>query len=225
MNGEANIYAKLVSLPLFLGMNKDDLTRVVAHTKMGFTRYADGETIAKADDDCSALHVLIDGRIGVERVSVDGAYRVGEHIAAPYLVEPESLFGLSLRYKASYTAEGSANVLTLSKEEVLRLAEQFLIIRLNLLNHISAKAQKARRRIWLPSPTDVRGRIAAFIESHCVVPAGEKTLHIKMARLAEEINESRLDVSRALHKLQDEGLAELRRATIIIPALEKILNA
>lgn len=205
-------------------MSKDDVSLVAAHTKMGFTRYGDGETIAATDEVCSSLYVLLNGGVIVEHISADGGYRVNEQMNAPCLVEPESMFGLSPRYKASYTARGTVNVLTLSKEEVLRLTEYFLIFRLNLLNHMAAKAQKAGRRAWLPQPKGVRGRIAAFIASHCTAPVGAKTLHIKMTRLAEEINESRLDVSVALREMQAEGLVALHRARIEVPALEKILS-
>ena len=45
-----------------------------------------------------------------------------------------------------------------------------------------------------------------------------------MKRIAEEVNDSRLDVSRALNHLQDEGLLQLHRERITIPALEKLLK-
>ena len=44
-----------------------------------------------------------------------------------------------------------------------------------------------------------------------------------MTRLAEELNDSRLNVSRALNMLQGEGLLELHRGRIEIPQLERLL--
>lgn len=54
-------------------------------------------------------------------------------------------------------------------------------------------------------------------------PAGTKTVHIKMDRLAEELNENRLNISRELNKMQDEGLLQLKRAIIHIPSLERLI--
>ncbi len=45
-----------------------------------------------------------------------------------------------------------------------------------------------------------------------------------MTQLATEINDSRLDVSRALNNLQQMGLIRLRRNYIEIEKLEKILQ-
>ena len=54
-------------------------------------------------------------------------------------------------------------------------------------------------------------------------PEATKTVHIKMDRLAEELNENRLNISRELNKMQDEGLLQLKRAIIHIPSLERLI--
>ena len=45
-----------------------------------------------------------------------------------------------------------------------------------------------------------------------------------MTRLANEVNDSRLDVSRALNKLQDLQLIKLYRGQIEIPAIENLIG-
>ena len=44
-----------------------------------------------------------------------------------------------------------------------------------------------------------------------------------MERLAEEVNDSRLNVSRVLNRLQETGMLELHRGRIEIPQLERLL--
>ena len=46
-----------------------------------------------------------------------------------------------------------------------------------------------------------------------------------MTRLASELNDSRLNVSQALNRLQTAGLLSLGRGKIDIPALERLLIA
>ena len=45
-----------------------------------------------------------------------------------------------------------------------------------------------------------------------------------MERLALELNDSRLNVSRVLNQLQYEGLIELYRGRIVIPQLERLIS-
>ena len=45
-----------------------------------------------------------------------------------------------------------------------------------------------------------------------------------MEQLGKELNDSRLDISRALNSLQDEGLLVLKRGRIEIPQLEKLIR-
>ena len=44
-----------------------------------------------------------------------------------------------------------------------------------------------------------------------------------MNQLAQEVNDSRLDVSQVLNAMQDESLLRLRRGIIEIPSLEYLL--
>ena len=44
-----------------------------------------------------------------------------------------------------------------------------------------------------------------------------------MKQLANELNDSRLDISRALNRLQEKGLITLYRGRIEIPFLEKLI--
>ena len=46
----------------------------------------------------------------------------------------------------------------------------------------------------------------------------------KLERLADILCETRLNVSKALNELQDEGYIELRRKEIIIPSLKRLIE-
>ena len=98
-----------------------------------------------------------------------------------------------------------------------------MIFKLNLLNILSTQIQKISHMSFRKRPDDIRQRIIRFIGDRCMRPAGEKEIQIHMESLAEEINESRLNVSKALNSLNDEKLIELHRGGIFIPALEKLL--
>ena len=107
--------------------------------------------------------------------------------------------------------------------ETLALAENYEIFRLNLLNIICTKSQRLTRYPWRTQPKDIRHKIVRFVETRCLRPAGEKTVRIKMERLADEISESRLNVSRELNAMHAEGVISLKRGEIHINALERLI--
>ena len=53
-------------------------------------------------------------------------------------------------------------------------------------------------------------------------PEGKKIFKIKMEDLASLIDETRINVSKVLNDLQEQGLVQLSRKEISIPALEKL---
>ena len=97
---------------------------------------------------------------------------------------------------------------------------KYEIFRLNYLNIICNRAQTLQRRLRTPLAGDVKQRIIHFIANQAERPAGEKSLKIKMEELASICNETRMNVSKALNSLQNEGLVELHRGEIVVPRLE-----
>ena len=217
------IYDRLLQFPLFQGMSRDDLEIVAGHTRFGFLKVAAGRQIIHAGDPCTHLYFLVNGTLKIETFSDDGRYSVTEQMSSPYILQQESIFGYYQRYTHNFYALTDANFLTLDKEEVVRLSEDFLVFRLNLMNHLATQTQKLIQAQWRRSPLSLRERIVRFFFLHALYPAGPKTFHILMERLAEEVNDSRLNVSRTLNRMQETGVLELHRGRIEIPQLERLL--
>ena len=139
---------------------------------------------------------------------------------APFILQPEALFGYYQTYTHAFRALTDCSFVTIEKSEVLRLCEEFLIFRLNLLNFYTTLGQKQLRRYWRNSPTPLTQRISRFLVERCMTPTGQKSFHILMTRLADEVGDSRLDVSRALNQMQYDGLVVLHRGRIEVPQIE-----
>ena len=217
------IYEKLLLFPLFQGMSRDDLELVAGHTRFGFSKMNQGSTIVTEGDDCRQLLFLINGTLRVETMADDRSYMVVEQLEAPVILQPEVIFGYTQRYTHTYIAKTDVNLITVGKDEVLRLSEDFLVFRLNLLNMFATQTQKSSRLLWQHVPVTLEDRIVRFFAQHCIYPAGPKMFHVLMNRLAEELNDSRLDVSRALNALQREGKIVLHRGRVEIPQMERLL--
>ena len=219
-----SLYDILLSLPLSLGMSRNDLHEAAGKARFDFQKIAEGQTIVEEGERCLSLYFLLTGDIQVVTEADDHGYSIEEDISAPEIFQAETIFGLNQRFTHTYIAKTDCSIMRLEKQEILKLSGLFQIFRINFINLISAQSQKLSRRLLRVPPKSLEERIIRFFEFHCLRLGGEKIIRVKMKRIAEEVNDSRLDVSRALNHLQDEGLLQLHRERITIPALEKLLK-
>ena len=217
------IHDHLLQFTIFQGMSHADLMEVVGHTKLGFTKLAAGKWLVKEGEPCSHLYFLTNGTLHCETSNDNHSYRVVEHMAAPYMLPCEQLFGLSPLHTSSYKAETPCNLITIDKQEVRLLLETQLVFRLNVLNTLAAETQRLRHRAWRSAPRQLRERVIRFLFSRCLYPAGSKTFFILMKQMAEELNASRLDISHVLNEMQNDNLLTLHRGRIEIPMIERLL--
>jgi len=213
---------KLLNLPLFYGMSKPDLHEIVGHTKFGFGKYRRGETIAKANSPCQSLLMLLDGTIEVTTTSADKSYTITEYINAPAQIQHERLFGMHQNYTSTFRAKTKCNTISIHKTEVMNLYNNYEVFRINIINQLATGIQKLEDRNWMTGRQTLRMRIIQFVTRRCMRPAGEKIIHIKMTDLAQELNDSRINVSIELNSMQASKLLTLSRGRIHIPALEHL---
>ena len=162
------LYDKLLQFTLFQGMSHADLMEVVGHTKFNFSKQPVGQRIVKEGDICDHLIFLTTGALSVETVSDDHTCRVCEVINAPYVIQPEQLFGLTQRYTSTFKTCDDCSLITIDKQEVLLLLETQLVFRLNMLNSLAADSQRLRHRAWRSAPQSLRNRITRFFFSRCL---------------------------------------------------------
>lgn len=221
---EQRIAEKLLGMPLFQGMSRDDLNNVITNTRLVFIKYSKGKSIVNEGNPCTSLLFLLAGTIKSEQHADDKSYAVSEYLEAPNVIQPEHIFGLTQRYTKHFTAQTDCNMISISKNEVMRLMDMYEIFRLNLLNIVCTQTQKVFRQPWRKSPNGIRQKITRFAESHCTTPAGKKYIKINMETLGHEIAESRLNVSRELKLMHSEGIITLNRGGMLIPAFERMLQ-
>lgn len=214
------MYDQLITLPLFVGLGVSEMTEIVTQAHFDFRKYKEGEKIVSHGDACDRLIFVFRGLLGVDGWADDYGYEVSEILHVPAMLEPEALFGLRQRFTHDYRAAEDCSTVAISKDEVRLLSERYDIVRLNLLNAVATKAQRRAALLWRATPPDLEHRIIRWFMDRCLHPAGRKVFHIKMTRLAAELNDSRLDISKALNHLQDQGYLHLTRGIITINEIE-----
>ena len=218
------MYESLLCLPYFQGMSKDDITAILGKVTVEFKRYGEGETIFRRGDSCDQLVILTQGRISSTATAPDETFTITEKLHAPIAIEPYSLFGYETNFKKEYTACEKCTLLTIDKQHIFGELSNHNVFIMNFLNIICRRAQLMPHNIWNYTHTSIKGRIARFIALHCDTPRGEIKMNIKMERLATLLNETRLNISKALNEMQDSGHLTLHRGSITIHAIEKTLK-
>lgn len=223
MSPELKIYDKLLQFPLFQGMSHTELMQVVAHTKMGFAKFAASKRLIQSDSVCTHMYFLVNGTLEAKTTADDHSYYVVEQLPAPYIIQPERMFGIQQRYSSSFMTATPCHFITIDKQEVMQLLENQLVFRLNMLNLMATEAQRLTRHAWRPAPASLHAALVRFFIQHALRPAGQKTFYILMKRLAAELNCTRLEISQELNKMQADMLLTLHRGRIEIPMIERLL--
>ena len=219
------MFDTLLQLPLFQGLCHEDFTSILDKVKLHFIKHKAGETIIESGSPCNRLCFLLKGEISIITNSKKNIYTVIEQMEAPYLIEPQSLFGMNTTYASSYVAHTEVHTVCISKAFVLSDLFRYEIFRLNYMNIISNRAQNLYSRLWEESTPDLKDKIIRFFLLHCEKMQGEKMFKVKMDDLARYLDDTRLNTSRALNEMQDSGLIELRRKEILIPDVRKLIQA
>lgn len=219
---QAAMHERMLELPLFQGMSRSDLADIISTLSFRSLTFAKDKTIVSEGDTCQSLCFHLSGTISTTCRADDGGYSIEERFTAPGIIQPERIFGMTQRYSRTVTAVTPCTFIRIDKSEVLQLAEGYEIFRINLLNMVCTQSQRLNHQPLRTKPHDIRSKITRFITDRCLRPAGEKTVRIKMQRLADEIGESRLNVSRALNGLHSQGIIALRRSEIHVRAIENL---
>lgn len=211
------MFDTLLQLPLFQGLCQEDFTNILEKVKLHFTKHKTGDVIVKNGTPCDELIFLLKGEISLQTTTKDDLLTFIERTEAPYVIEPQALFGMNPNYVSTYTAISEVHSISISKSFVLSGLLKYDIFRLNYMNIISNRTQNMHARLWGKAPVDIEDKIICYILRHSEKPAGEKVMKIKMDDFARCVDDTRLNVSRILNNLQELHLVELRRKEIIIP--------
>lgn len=214
----------ILQLPLLQGMSRREVFQLAEKVALHFQKHARTAVITRQGTRCEELYLLIEGTVSCRRESDDHTYAVSEQISAPYVFEPENLFGMHTRYAHTIEAQTDVQMLVVGKQAVREVMFDFPTFRVNLLNALCFQVQRRDYELWKNKRLELEAKLIDFMLARCIRPAGHKDLQIKMSRLSQELGTTRLNISRLLNGLRECGLIETHREHIVIPRLEALVN-
>ena len=214
------MYSQLTQLPLLQGMNATEVAQIQKQAFIYTT--SSNVPVCSQGDMCNKLFFLLEGSVMRHTLSQNKDFEFEEMLPAPWVMEPESLYGLHCIFSSDYITTESSTIMTLTKPDLAKLFTRNDIFRMNYLNLLSANIQHQHNVQIHPYTSCIATRMISFINTLSTVSYGSKTLRIKMDDLAVYMNETRLKVSRLLNQWQELNLITLQRKEIHIPRLENL---
>lgn len=224
MNYELNRYALFTQLPLLQGISSRELLGWEEALRLDVDEFpASRLPLIRQGDTCSQLIYLVGGELLREHRSADGNYMVRSYLKAPAIIEVDRLFGLMPYYEYTYFSKSEVKMLGIRKSHINSYLMKSEVFRLNLLNMLSAIAQK-RAEMLRPCQLDFpEERMKHFLSRLFPDCKGEVELVIQMTDFAQHIGERRLIVSKILNRWNEDGRIRLGRGHFIVHDIQALI--
>ena len=207
---------QIQDIPLFQGLSNEVLEALSRRVLIG--TYQPGEVIVAETDLVKAFFVVISGQVKLSKSSMDGKEQT------LYLLGPGEPFGLCTAFA---THDFPAGALALKKTDILTIpgtAVEEIVMRepellLNILKVLSHRLKESMKLIEALSLKEIPQRLAAFIvaldrkngssEEKIELPVTHRELSKILGATPEAL-------SRALRKMQNDGILEVQGRVITI---------
>lgn len=219
---ELTMFQRLQELPLFQGLNMDDMSEIVTKVRLDFQQQPEEDTMALQMSYCKKMIFVLKGTVRVEYIDPANRFRFSEYIEAPCVLEPQSLFGMSQKYKRTYICETVCQTLTIDRSQFLGVMMNYQIVKANMLNLICNKLQRTTSKLEAVCHENADVKFRQFLVNYSINPRGTKHLYATMDALAEIFCETRLNVSKTLRALKEQELITQERKSFTIKALENL---
>ena len=202
--------------PIFRGISEEELSSLFGQVHYQVKSYQKNDLIVSGGDICDRLLIVQKGSVKAEMTDYSGKTIKIEDIEAPRPLATAFLFGKENRFPVTVSANNPVEIISIQKEEFIKMLQLNSLILNNYLNAISTRAQFLSEKLKFFSFKTIRQKIAHFL----LEKAGDRLLTIELQQSQEQLAEmfgvARPSLARALGEMIQEGLIETQRRTIRI---------
>jgi hypothetical protein len=209
----SDFYLHVTSLPLLQGISAENILQMQERGALRVVSMEPEEgNIIQQGQYCHTLTMLMEGTLTCTTYGAD--WILEEEVRSPAIIEEEALWSLSQSYNHTYTPTTEGRLLVIDRRHVMQTMLHNDIFRINLLTRMSARLERSYLGGQFPPPTSIQQKIYRFLFGISNTTTFPKCLHIKMTTLAGIVGETRLQVSKALRQMENEGKIKQTRERI-----------
>lgn len=232
VNKKLDIESKIQFLkrvPIFGGVDDDNLTKVAHITSE--KNYSKKNIVFHEGDYGDALYIIKNGRIKIAKVAIDGREKTLTILKAGDFFGEMAIFDDMPRSATAEAMDHDVKLLSISKNDFEQLIMSTPSIAIKIMKDLTRRIRQVNEQVQDLAFKDVHGRVASTIynllKTEKEVSKNPKVSQLKMTHqdLANMVGSSRETVTRALNRLQDEGVISISHQQISVLDLDRLLDA
>ena len=201
---------------LFTGLTNEQITALFSSVHHQIKHYNVDEIIAYAGDICNVLLIIEAGEVVAEMTNFDGRSIKIEEISAPNTLAEAFVFGEQNFFPVTIIAKTKCSILSIPKDELLKLFQNQDVVLTNYLNSISNRTQFLTAKMRFLTFKTIKGKLSSYILKLSGNNIKIITMPMTQENLAGFFGVARPSLARALAELQDEGAITINRKEITI---------
>lgn len=232
VNKKSDIESKIVFLrrvPIFGGVDDENLTKVASITSE--KSYSKKNIVFHEGDYGDALYIIKSGRIKIAKVALDGREKTLTILKGGDFFGEMAIFDDMPRSATAESMDNDVRLLSISKNDFERLIIENPSIAIRIMKDLTRRIRQVNEQVQDLAFKDVHGRVASTLYNLLKTekeaskdPDRDKLSSLKMTHqeLANMVGSSRETVTRALNKLQDEGIISISHQQISILEVDRL---
>jgi len=199
-------YSLLTNSSLFSGIPADDIRAILGSVPSRIIKFRKGAMVAQSGETVNSLMLVISGTVKGEMIDFAGRVIKIEDIPVSGALASAFMFGSKNRFPVNVVALTDSSLLSIDKQDLLKLLKNDERILVNFLNMISGRSQFLSEKIKFLNFKTIKGKMAQFILQCAGREREAITLDMTQYEIADFFGVARPSVARAIGEMEDEGL-------------------
>lgn len=220
VTSSTNAVAFLQRVSIFKGVSPESLTRVASIT--GEKSYAKKSIIFHEGDEGDTLYILKVGRVKISKITEDGREKTLTIMQPGDFFGEMAIFDNMPRSATAEVIDDAATVYTVAKRDFERILVENPSIAMQIMGDLTRRIRQVNQQVEDLAFKDVHERVASTLnllsKSEGRAIGSKVLINLKMTHqdLANMVGSSRETVTRALNRLQDDGVISIAHQQITI---------
>jgi len=221
----------LKRVPIFGGVGDESLTKMATITSE--KSFSKRNIVFHEGDYGDTLYIIKMGRIKIAKVAIDGREKTLTILKTGDFFGEMAIFDDMPRSATAEAMDNDVKLFCISKTDFERLITENPSIALRIMKDLTRRIRQVNEQVQDLAFKDVHGRVASTIfnllkterdTSKLANKESITSLRMTHQDLANMVGSSRETVTRALNRLQTEGVISISHQQISITDLDKLMD-